>query len=153
MDLPNFITKALGFQTAVEQKLDTLTQAQTDLAEARQKLTQAESDLAAARQTISTVTSERDQARTELATTQTEVTTLKSQNAELQAKVDKIPAQVAARANQIAAKQGVPPVKEEEAADPRTGTKTVLDQVNTITDPVQRAKFIREHRAELAAAR
>jgi uncharacterized protein (DUF3084 family) len=153
MDLPNFITKALGFQTAVEQKLDSLTQAQTDLAEARQKLTQAESDLATARQTLSTVTAERDQARTDLTSAQAEVTTLKSQNAELQAKVDKIPAQVAARANQIAVKQGVPPVKEEEAADPRTGTASLLDQVNAIADPVQRAKFIREHRSELAAAR
>ncbi len=151
MDLPNFITKALGFQEHVEKKLDSLGQAQADLATARQ--------------TIGTLTEERDKARADLKSTteklaaaeaqlkeaQATIGRLEGQNKDLQAKVDKIPAQVAARANQIAVSQGVPPIHEETGtADPRTSAPTNLwQQYQSITDPKQASEFWFKHRDQI----
>jgi chromosome segregation ATPase len=151
MDLPNFITKALGFQENVEKKLDSLGQAQADLATARQ--------------TIGTLTTERDQARAELQSATGKLTaagaqlkeadekvaTLEAANRDLQAKVEKIPVQIAARANQIAVSQGVMPIREETAAaDPRTSAPANLwEQYQAITDPKEASQFWAKHRDQI----
>ena len=97
MNIAEFIDKAVAFFGFAEKKLNALQS---------EDVTQLKADLETAKQTISTVTKRAEMAETAVVA---HAETIKG----LEVQVAEIPQLVAAKANEIAAAQGVPPVREE----------------------------------------
>jgi len=101
---------------------------QAELGESTGKLTAAEAELASVKASLATAEKERDE--------------FKAKQATVDVEVEK---QASAKAAEITASQGVPPIP----AKPEASSADLAAQLALISDPVKRADFIRKNRSAL----
>lgn len=103
---------------------------QAELTESASKLTASEAELSTVKASLASIQAERDE--------------LKSKQATVDEQVEK---QASAKAAEITASQGVPPVP----SKPEASAGDLAAQLALISDPVKRADFIRKNRSALFA--
>ena len=101
---------------------------QAELGDATGKLSAAETELASVKASLATAEKERDE--------------FKAKQATVDVEVEK---QASAKAAEITASQGVPPIP----AKPEASSADLAAQLALISDPVKRADFIRKNRSAL----
>lgn len=138
MQLPEFMTKAVGFFASADEKLTKLA------TEFESQLAAVKSDLKVALERIKTLTGENIDLRAQIVEKDQAIETARAEVTAKEADVEKRAHTMAA---EIARKQGIPPVVPEVHTDPRTSTPdNWVDAYNAEPDPVKRAAIWAENR-------
>lgn len=136
MTLNEFLTKAGQLLGLAEKNLT-----------AEGQLTQARADLDTAKTSIASLSAENESLKSQLATAQAETTAAK---AEVDAKEKDVEARASRKALEITASQGQPPAPATPAASQQASG--IVDQLQAINDPVERAEFFQKNKAAIMAA-
>jgi septal ring factor EnvC (AmiA/AmiB activator) len=154
MTLNEFLTKAGNLLGLAEKNLT----AESDLTKARADLASKTSELEQSNAQVVTLTADLAARTTELASTkatliaaQSEVTTLKATIADPKGEIEK---RASAKALEITAGQGQPPVGVTAASSPGATSSgdALIAQMEAINHPAERVEFYRKNKAAIDAA-